>query len=173
MRNLQDLVLIGCKITYCLVKLQTWFNWERERENVIYPPFFWQVEIKNGGVNTFSSIEKGEYNRLFDYVNQKKLRIKNRGKMVSSLKCYWETATPHLGWSISCSLLSKNVPFLHLFGGLSFLFMDLVCSWFPIPTLLLLVDHYLVLSCASSRMDMFSSFTHFYGLMVTSPPYIQ
>lgn len=34
-------------------------------------------------INTFSSIEKGEYNRLFDYVNQKKLRIKNRGKMVS------------------------------------------------------------------------------------------
>ncbi|XP_064111403.1 FACT complex subunit Ssrp1-like [Macrobrachium nipponense] len=40
-----------------------------------------QVEIKNGVVHTFSSIEKGEYNRLFDYVNQKKLRIKNRGKM--------------------------------------------------------------------------------------------
>ncbi|XP_045130048.1 FACT complex subunit Ssrp1-like isoform X1 [Portunus trituberculatus] len=43
--------------------------------------FDFEVEIKNGGVNTFSSIEKGEYNRLFDYVNQKKLRIKNRGKM--------------------------------------------------------------------------------------------
>lgn len=41
-----------------------------------------QVEVKNGVINTFSSIEKGEYNRLFDYVNQKKLRIKNRGKMV-------------------------------------------------------------------------------------------
>lgn len=43
--------------------------------------FDFEVEIKSGGVNTFSSIEKGEYNRLFDYVNQKKLRIKNRGKM--------------------------------------------------------------------------------------------
>ncbi|KAK3884833.1 hypothetical protein Pcinc_010918 [Petrolisthes cinctipes] len=43
--------------------------------------FDFEVEIKNGGVHTFSSIEKGEYNRLFDYVNQKKLRIKNRGKM--------------------------------------------------------------------------------------------
>ncbi|KAG7163414.1 FACT complex subunit Ssrp1-like [Homarus americanus] len=43
--------------------------------------FDFEVEVKNGLVNTFSSIEKGEYNRLFDYVNQKKLRIKNRGKM--------------------------------------------------------------------------------------------
>ncbi|XP_066990072.1 FACT complex subunit Ssrp1 isoform X1 [Macrobrachium rosenbergii] len=43
--------------------------------------FDFEVEIKNGVVHTFSSIEKGEYNRLFDYVNQKKLRIKNRGKM--------------------------------------------------------------------------------------------
>lgn len=43
--------------------------------------FDFEVEIKNGSLFTFSSIEKGEYNRLFDYVNQKKLRIKNRGKM--------------------------------------------------------------------------------------------
>ncbi|XP_042858739.1 FACT complex subunit Ssrp1-like isoform X2 [Penaeus japonicus] len=43
--------------------------------------FDFEVEVKNGVINTFSSIEKGEYNRLFDYVNQKKLRIKNRGKM--------------------------------------------------------------------------------------------
>ncbi|XP_071516911.1 FACT complex subunit Ssrp1 [Panulirus ornatus] len=43
--------------------------------------FDFEVELKNGAINTFSSIEKGEYNRLFDYVNQKKLRIKNRGKM--------------------------------------------------------------------------------------------
>merc|ERR1739842_263425 len=29
----------------------------------------------------FSSIDKGEYNRLFQYANDKKLRIKNKGKM--------------------------------------------------------------------------------------------
>uniref|UniRef100_A0A0P4W9E7 FACT complex subunit SSRP1 n=1 Tax=Scylla olivacea TaxID=85551 RepID=A0A0P4W9E7_SCYOL len=90
--------------------------------------FDFEVEIKNGGVNTFSSIEKGEYNRLFDYVNQKKLRIKNRGKMVSRLACCWET-TPRPRWSDSCSLLSKNVvPFLHLLDGLFFLFSDVVFS---------------------------------------------
>ncbi|KAK7083251.1 FACT complex subunit ssrp1 [Halocaridina rubra] len=43
--------------------------------------FDFEVEVKNGVIHTFSSIEKGEYNRLFDYVNAKKLRIKNRGKM--------------------------------------------------------------------------------------------
>ncbi|XP_018014547.1 FACT complex subunit Ssrp1 [Hyalella azteca] len=43
--------------------------------------FDFEVEVKNSGTHTFSSIEKGEYDRLFDYVKSKNLRIKNRGKM--------------------------------------------------------------------------------------------
>lgn len=40
--------------------------------------FDFEVETKAGVVHTFSSIEKEEYGRLFDFVNSKKLRIKNR-----------------------------------------------------------------------------------------------
>ncbi|XP_076062638.1 structure specific recognition protein [Oratosquilla oratoria] len=43
--------------------------------------FDFEIELKNNTIQTFSSIEKGEYTKLFDYVNKKKLRIKNRGKM--------------------------------------------------------------------------------------------
>ncbi|CAL1275119.1 unnamed protein product [Larinioides sclopetarius] len=39
--------------------------------------FDFEIEIKTGLVHTFSSIEKEEYGRLFDFVNSKKLRIKN------------------------------------------------------------------------------------------------
>ncbi|PRD22129.1 UNVERIFIED_CONTAM: ssrp1 [Trichonephila clavipes] len=39
--------------------------------------FDFEIEIKTGMVHTFSSIEKEEYGRLFDFVNSKKLRIKN------------------------------------------------------------------------------------------------
>ncbi|GFQ67347.1 FACT complex subunit SSRP1 [Trichonephila clavata] len=39
--------------------------------------FDFEIEIKSGMVHTFSSIEKEEYGRLFDFVNSKKLRIKN------------------------------------------------------------------------------------------------
>lgn len=43
--------------------------------------FDFEVEAKSGLVHTFSSIEKEEYGRLFDYVSDKKLRIKNRGSL--------------------------------------------------------------------------------------------
>lgn len=43
--------------------------------------FDFEVEAKTGLVHTFSSIEKEEYGRLFDYVSDKKLRIKNRGSL--------------------------------------------------------------------------------------------
>ncbi|GIY29909.1 FACT complex subunit SSRP1 [Caerostris darwini] len=39
--------------------------------------FDFEIEIKTGMVHTFSSIEKEEYGRLFDFINLKKLRIKN------------------------------------------------------------------------------------------------
>ena len=41
--------------------------------------FDFEVETKNGFVHTFSSIEKEEYSKLFDFVSNKKLRVKNRG----------------------------------------------------------------------------------------------
>ncbi|MCL4128187.1 UNVERIFIED_CONTAM: hypothetical protein GTU68_024625, partial [Idotea baltica] len=40
--------------------------------------FDFEIECRNGTMNTFSSIEKGEYTKLYDYVTSKKLRIKNR-----------------------------------------------------------------------------------------------
>ncbi|XP_064461174.1 FACT complex subunit SSRP1-like [Ornithodoros turicata] len=43
--------------------------------------FDFEVEAKSGLVHTFSSIEKEEYGRLFDYVTEKKLRIKNRDSL--------------------------------------------------------------------------------------------
>nr|CAG4646112.1 EOG090X02Z1 [Macrothrix elegans] len=42
--------------------------------------FDFEVETKSGVVHTFSSIEKEEYNRLFDFINGKKLRVKNTGR---------------------------------------------------------------------------------------------
>ena len=41
--------------------------------------FDFEVETKSGFVHTFSSIEKEEYSKLFDFVSNKKLRVKNRG----------------------------------------------------------------------------------------------
>jgi structure-specific recognition protein 1 len=41
--------------------------------------FDFEVETKSGFVHTFSSIEKEEYSKLFDFVSKKKLRVKNRG----------------------------------------------------------------------------------------------
>ena len=41
--------------------------------------FDFEVEHKNGSVITFSSIDKEEYNKLFDFVNGKNLKIKNKG----------------------------------------------------------------------------------------------
>lgn len=46
--------------------------------------FDFEVETKNGVVHTFSSIEKDEYGRLYDFINNKKLRVKNSGRSVST-----------------------------------------------------------------------------------------
>uniref|UniRef100_A0A6M2DTY7 FACT complex subunit SSRP1 n=1 Tax=Xenopsylla cheopis TaxID=163159 RepID=A0A6M2DTY7_XENCH len=43
--------------------------------------FDFEIELKSGAVHTFSSIEKEEYSKLFDYISSKKLHIKNTGKM--------------------------------------------------------------------------------------------
>nr|CAD7601946.1 unnamed protein product [Timema genevievae] len=42
--------------------------------------FDFEVETKSGVMHTFSSIEKGEYAKLYDFITAKKLRVKNRGK---------------------------------------------------------------------------------------------
>ncbi|XP_034831772.1 FACT complex subunit Ssrp1 [Maniola hyperantus] len=42
--------------------------------------FDFEIELKQGSVHTFSSIEKGEYDKLFDYITSKKLHVKNTGK---------------------------------------------------------------------------------------------
>ncbi|XP_067455469.1 FACT complex subunit SSRP1a isoform X1 [Thunnus thynnus] len=41
--------------------------------------FDFEIETKQGNQYTFSSIEREEYGKLFDFVNAKKLNIKNRG----------------------------------------------------------------------------------------------
>ncbi|XP_030043369.1 FACT complex subunit SSRP1 isoform X2 [Microcaecilia unicolor] len=41
--------------------------------------FDFEIETKQGTQYTFSSIEREEYGKLFDFVNAKKLNIKNRG----------------------------------------------------------------------------------------------
>lgn len=45
--------------------------------------FDFEIALKSGNVHTFSSIEKGEYDKLFDYISSKKLNVKNTGKNVS------------------------------------------------------------------------------------------
>lgn len=42
--------------------------------------FDFEIELTSGINHTFSSIEKGEYGKLFDFITSKKLRVKNRGK---------------------------------------------------------------------------------------------
>ncbi|XP_026481775.1 LOW QUALITY PROTEIN: FACT complex subunit Ssrp1-like [Ctenocephalides felis] len=42
--------------------------------------FDFEIELKSGTVHTFSSIEKEEYSKLFDFITSKKLHIKNTGK---------------------------------------------------------------------------------------------
>lgn len=44
--------------------------------------FDFEVETKNGVVHNFSSIEKEEYGRLYDFISNKKLRVKNSGRSV-------------------------------------------------------------------------------------------
>lgn len=132
---------------------------------------FPQVEIKSGGVNTFSSIEKGEYNRLFDYVNQKKLRIKNRGKMVSSPARPPEEAAALPGWLVSCSLLSMVVCLSHLLTSwpvwLLFYQFDVLCiATIPVP-----VVKCFVLSCASTGIHGLVNYqTHFGGVRLLYIP---
>lgn len=48
--------------------------------------FDFEVELKSNTVHTFSSIEKEEYSKLFDFINAKKIHVKNTGKNVSLLK---------------------------------------------------------------------------------------
>ncbi|KAF0758454.1 Uncharacterized protein FWK35_00016394 [Aphis craccivora] len=47
--------------------------------------FDFEIELKNGVIHTFSSIEKEEYGSLYDFINAKKLRVKNTGKSVMEL----------------------------------------------------------------------------------------
>lgn len=42
--------------------------------------FDFEIELKTGPVYTFSSIEKEEYGKLFDFISSKKLHVKNTGK---------------------------------------------------------------------------------------------
>ncbi|KAL1132560.1 hypothetical protein AAG570_010512 [Ranatra chinensis] len=42
--------------------------------------FDFEIELKSGVIHTFSSIEKEEYGKLFDFISLKKLHVKNRGK---------------------------------------------------------------------------------------------
>ncbi|KAJ1532076.1 hypothetical protein ONE63_000705 [Megalurothrips usitatus] len=42
--------------------------------------FDFEVELKSGVVHTFSSIEKEEYAKLWDFISGKNLRVKNSGK---------------------------------------------------------------------------------------------
>ncbi|NWU86227.1 SSRP1 protein, partial [Onychorhynchus coronatus] len=54
-----------------------------------FPP---EIETKQGTQYTFSSIEREEYGKLFDFVNAKKLNIKNRGLKEPPQQSYDEYA---------------------------------------------------------------------------------
>lgn len=45
--------------------------------------FDFEIELKTGVKTTFNSIEKEEYNTLFNYITNKKIHVKNTGKSVS------------------------------------------------------------------------------------------
>lgn len=45
--------------------------------------FDFEVILKSNAVHTFSSIEKEEYNKLFDFISAKKIHVKNTGKNVN------------------------------------------------------------------------------------------
>ncbi|XP_050080271.1 FACT complex subunit Ssrp1 [Anopheles maculipalpis] len=45
--------------------------------------FDFEIELKTGTVHTFSSIEKEEYSKLFDFIVSKKLNVKNTGGKAS------------------------------------------------------------------------------------------
>lgn len=42
--------------------------------------FDFEIELKSGVTHTFSSIEKEEYGKLYDFITSKKLHVKNTGK---------------------------------------------------------------------------------------------
>lgn len=46
--------------------------------------FDFEVDLKSGTTHTFSSIEKEEYSKLYDYIVSKKITVKNTGKMTSN-----------------------------------------------------------------------------------------
>jgi structure-specific recognition protein 1 len=46
--------------------------------------FDFEVELKSGTDHTFSSIEKEEYAKLYDFIVSKKITVKNSGKMTSN-----------------------------------------------------------------------------------------
>lgn len=48
--------------------------------------FDFEIELKSSNVHTFSSIEKEEYNKLFEFITSKKIYVKNTNKNVSSWK---------------------------------------------------------------------------------------
>ncbi|XP_043940113.1 FACT complex subunit SSRP1 [Protopterus annectens] len=54
--------------------------------------FDFEIETKQGAPFTFSSIEREEYGKLFDFVNAKKLNIKNRGPKEGMKQNYDEYA---------------------------------------------------------------------------------
>uniref|UniRef100_A0A8C3MYX0 FACT complex subunit SSRP1 n=1 Tax=Geospiza parvula TaxID=87175 RepID=A0A8C3MYX0_GEOPR len=54
--------------------------------------FDFEIETKQGTQYTFSSIEREEYGKLFDFVNAKKLNIKNRGLKEGMKQSYDEYA---------------------------------------------------------------------------------
>lgn len=44
--------------------------------------FDFEIELKSNTVHTFSSIEKEEYTKLYDFIMTKKIHVKNTGKNV-------------------------------------------------------------------------------------------
>lgn len=46
--------------------------------------FDFEIELKSGTNHTFSSIEKEEYAKLYDFIVSKKITVKNSGKMTSN-----------------------------------------------------------------------------------------
>ncbi|XP_042349437.1 FACT complex subunit SSRP1a isoform X1 [Plectropomus leopardus] len=61
--------------------------------------FDFEIETKQGNQYTFSSIEREEYGKLFDFVNAKKLNIKNRGFKEKKVKQLREFAESDLEFS--------------------------------------------------------------------------
>lgn len=47
--------------------------------------FDFEIELKSNVIHTFSSIEKEEYTKLFNYITSKKIHVKNTGKNVSRI----------------------------------------------------------------------------------------